>query len=172
MTWRWPLVAEPLLPDAPGRFGAKRCFDVHTGVDLYCESGAEVVAVEAGRVVGVELFTGPNAASPWWNETQAVLVEGEAGVVVYGEIESKLRHGDKVARGQHVGRVMPVLKKFKGRPMVMLHLELMRHGAYRTLWWHERNQQPVDLLDPTPNLPEAPEFDLATYDGERFRGDV
>ncbi|MBI2483253.1 hypothetical protein HYV74_03700, partial [Candidatus Uhrbacteria bacterium] len=42
MQWIWPLVGSaPLLPDAPGRFGAIRAHDAHTGVDCYAEIGQQ-----------------------------------------------------------------------------------------------------------------------------------
>jgi hypothetical protein len=92
--WCWPLPNVPkLLPDTPGRFGAVRKHDVHTGVDLYCAVSTKVVAVEAGEVVVIEPFTGPDAASPWWLSTEAVLVEGASGVVVYGEVHPEVRQG-------------------------------------------------------------------------------
>lgn len=174
MPWKWPLKSPILLPDTPGCFGAERTKDIHTGVDLYCEPDTEVVAVEDGVVVGIEIFTGKNAGSPWWNETYAVLVAGETGVVVYGEVNTILEVGFHVPRGGQVGHVLPVLRKFKGRPMVMLHLELMRHGASETVWWHYSNKQSVSrrpecLLDPTPFLPDRPVFNLADYDGKAFR---
>ena len=169
MDWIWPLDAPPLLPDNPGRFAAVRRHDVHTGLDLYCEVGTKVLAVEDGTVVEIEEFTGPTAESPWWHETWAVLVQGASGVVVYGEVAPAVEVGDFVPKGAEIGLVMAVLKKFKGRPMVMLHLELMVPGARETVWWKPGEPQPVCLLDPTPKLPEAPTFDLARYDEVSFR---
>ncbi len=58
--------------------------DVHTGVDLYCELGTEVVACEDGLVVLVDWFTGKNVKTfyleegeptAWWNDTWGVLIE-------------------------------------------------------------------------------------------------
>lgn len=176
--WNWPLLnATPMMPDAPGRFGAVRRYDIHTGVDLYTERGTLVVAVEDGVVVKVEGFTGPNAddPSPWWNDTQAVLVEGASGVVVYGEIASRVVVGDRLKAGDVVGVVeQPVLKNFKGRPMVMLHLELMPIGERKTYWWQPEDDPPPPMLNPEPLLIEVAGsdltcFDLGSYDGIRFR---
>jgi ubiquinone/menaquinone biosynthesis C-methylase UbiE len=128
--------------------------DTHTGVDLYCDLGTEVFAVEGGKVVSVERFTGDAAGSPWWLETWAVLVEGASGVVVYGELEKpSVAEGDHVVAGARVGKVARVLIKDKGRPMSMLHLELYAAGTTRTKWW--RYERPADLVDPTPYLLEA-----------------
>ncbi|MFC1638725.1 M23 family metallopeptidase [Patescibacteria group bacterium] len=176
--WLWPLRdATPLFPDAPGRFAAVRRHDIHTGVDLYCEVGQEVVAVEDGTVFYVENFTGPNAddPSPWWNDTQAVMVRGASGTVVYGEVESLVEAGDTVRRGQVIAVVRrSVLKRFKGRPTVMLHFELMTGDAPETLWWKLGEPQSPYLLNPESKLVDTAggrlrHFDLAEYDGESFR---
>lgn len=150
----WPLKAPPIWPDAPGHFGARRKFDYHTGIDLYCPLGTEVVAVEAGTVVLVEWFTGTLAGSPWWNDTQAVLVEGASGVLVYGEINPFVAVGQSIRAGDVLGVVdTPVLKRFKGRPTTMLHFEWMTPGSRTTLWWPvEHPQCPPNLKDPTPLL--------------------
>lgn len=156
--WRWPLFEGPWgMPDGPGRFGAVRRHDVHTGVDLYTYPGMSVLAVEDGVVVAIEDFTGPRAGSPWWNDTQAVLVEGESGVVCYGEVvpPRELRVGDRVEREQYVGGVRPVLKKDKGRPTTMLHVELYTHGSRETVWWRHGEPRPTSLLDPTGHLAGA-----------------
>ena len=177
MTWLWPLKGtSPMFPDEPGLFGAVRKSDVHTGIDLYCERGTEVVAVEDGVVVLVEGFTGPSAPdpSPWWNDTQAILIEGVSGVVTYGEVKALVEVGQIVKAGDTVGVIeQPVLRRFKGRPMTMLHLELMAPGSKATLWWHLNEPQPVNLLDPTDKLTDAAgsaltHFYLHTYDGRSF----
>jgi len=154
--WLWPLRDAPCLwPDEPGRFGVRRRFDTHTGVDLYAEPGTEVVAVEAGRVVLVENFTGPKADSPWWHDTQAVLVEGESGVVCYGEMTPVVEFEADVARGEFLGHVKRVLRNDKGRPTSMLHVELYVTGTRETAHWGLDAPQPEELLDPTPQLLDA-----------------
>ena len=184
--WLWPLRSSPLLPDAPGRFGAPRRHDVHTGVDLYCEMNTEVLACEEGHVTNIVWFTGQHAPSPngspssWWNDTKAVLVESDRQVIVYGELDPSLifvEVGHRVSRGQVLGRIgVSVLRTNKGRPMVMLHLECLRRGASEPVWWLDANQRPSELIDPTPflteaatsclGLPSVPVFDLRSYHGE------
>lgn len=173
----WPLKnSYPLFPDKPGSFASERRHDIHTGVDLYCELGQEIVAVEDGEVFKIENFTGPNAddPSPWWNDTQALLIKGKSGVVVYGEISTDLSVGQKVSRGDIVGRVTTsVLKKFKGRPMCMLHFELMDASTTGTVWWRTGESKSSVLKDPTPFLMEAAAsgyevFNLDRYQGNRF----
>lgn len=180
-TWAWPLENSlPIFPDSPGQFGFQRKFDVHTGVDLYCELDTKVIACEDGIVVSIHWFTGQNALnldgipSNWWNDTKAVLIEGESGVIVYGEVGAEtvaVAVGDSVKKGQFIGLVnIPVLKSFKGRPNVMLHLELLSSGQRESPWWTD--SRPIGLKDPMPYLreiyPDAPTFMLEQYDGVRF----
>jgi len=145
---------EILLPDHPGSFGARRRYDVHTGVDLYCPHGTEVFAMEDGVVVDIDWFTGPKAGFPWWNNTRAVMVAGDTGHIVYGEIQERegLNVGDKVKAGDFVGTVLTVLKEDKGKPMSMLHVELMKNTEHHHLVWHLDQPKHEALLDPTPML--------------------
>lgn len=138
------------IPNDEGTFGAVRKHDIHTGIDLYCKPGTRVFAIEDGVIVSIEDFTGQNAGSPWWNDTKAVLVEGKHGVICYGEIEPTLGLyvGYNLKEGMIVGRVLKVLKKNKGKPMSMLHLELYKHGTTKTVWWQHGQPKPDELLDP------------------------
>lgn len=129
------------------RFGAVRKHDIHTGLDIFTIPFMTVVAYEDGVVTNVCDFTGDRVGSPWWNNTQAVCVEGESGVILYGEISPhpsltnwKEQAPLKVKKGQILGTVLPVLKTDKGKPTSMLHIELYEHG-YRgdgEVWITER----------------------------------
>jgi murein DD-endopeptidase MepM/ murein hydrolase activator NlpD len=130
-------------------FAGIRKYDIHTGVDLFCEVGQPVLAMESGIVVNVLPFTGAKAESPWWLETDAVMIEGESGVFLYGEIETSLKVGEYVQEGQLVGKVVRVLKNDKGKPVTMLHLELYQHGTRDCVWWKLNERCPEQLLDPT-----------------------
>lgn len=160
MKWIWPLPGTELtIPGSmphPGSFSAIRKHDIHTGIDLYCEPEQEVLAVEDGEVVLIENFTGANAnpSSPWWHETKAVLIEGASGVVVYGEIRplESITVGQKIKQGQSIGNVITVLKKDKGTPMTMLHLELYKPGTRETVVWNIGEPQPDSLLSPLMKL--------------------
>lgn len=189
----WPLKDQtPMFPDSPGRFAVKRKFDYHTGIDLYCELGQEVIAIEDGIVVTVEAFTGEEAECAWWNDTEAVLIKGESGVFNYAEVTPLVKEGDEVKAGQVIAVVdTAVLKSFKGRPMVMLHLELLSHDTDTSPWWYiteddevklkehriHRNDgppRPNNIWDPEPALQEIAGEDLITfrledYDGEKFK---
>lgn len=163
--WLWPLpglqqsvprlsLAQPHHPNWAGAFGVERKHETHTGVDLYAPIGQSVVAVESGTVVKIERFTGPAAKSPWYLPTQAVLIAGRSGVVVYGEIRvSKgIKPGCKLRQGQQVGTVSPVLCKDKGNGVSMLHLEIYTEGNTTTVTWPLGELQPMSLSDPTPLL--------------------
>lgn len=157
--WFYPLKEATLLPDELGSFAAVRKHHTHEGVDLYGEQNEDVFAVEDGVVVGIEWFTGEhtNPPSPWWNNTQGVLVEGESGVVVYGEIllVEGIEIGSVIKREQKVGELETVLKKDKGRPMTMLHMELYEKGVRRTGEWDHGNDRPKGLLDPSEYIEDA-----------------
>lgn len=144
------------MPEVPignhdGAFGFMRKHDVHTGVDLYCDNLAKVYAIECGTVVAILDFTGPKADSPWWNDTRAILIEGNSGVFVYGEVQERegLKIGDNVECGDVLGEVVTVLQKDKGKPMTMLHLELYEHKFRDVVWWNLGKEKPEPLLDPT-----------------------
>ncbi len=145
------------LPPHPGGFGVTRQNHIHEGVDLYCPTDTPVSAVEDGVVVLRQNFTGPKAGSPWWHDTEALLVEGASGVVVYGEIaaHSHMQSGQAVKRGEELGHIVQVLKEDKGRPMSMLHLELHEPGTRDTFEWLTDQPKPPSLRDPTVFLRKA-----------------
>lgn len=139
--------------DALGAFGVRRKFDVHTGVDLYCNEGDFVYAMEDGMIVAIEPFTGEIAGFPWWNDTYAVSVLGPSGVINYGEISPStlIEVGDYVKMGTELGYVIPVLKEDKGKvpSTSMLHLELYKDYNGKWVEWSLDKDQPSNLLNPT-----------------------
>ena len=166
LRWRFPLTNCPGIPCGyhPGAFGFARKHSHHTGVDLYCAQGTFVQAVEDGRVVGKEMFTGPQDNSPWWNDTDCVLVEGPSGIVCYGEIQvyEKWKPGDIVRAGDFIGTVTPVVKEGRERPDVpghsraMLHVELYeRERTSASHSWKLDAPKWDYLLDPTSYLLNA-----------------
>lgn len=187
--WLWPLDARPLFPDNMGMFGTKRSHDVHTGIDLFCERGTNVIAAKSGIVVNIVWFTGKDFLMPdgqpsdWWNPTKAIMIETQDIIIVYGEIDPNKIYvsvGDQVNAGQVLGVVdIPVLKSNKGRPMVMLHVECMTKGSRQALWWMLDEDQPSNLINPYPYLLDdaaaiatdsqnVQYFDLCEYDGKQF----
>jgi hypothetical protein len=146
-----PLPGQP-GPVHPGAFGVPRHQHIHTGVDLYAPFGCPVRAMEDGKIISIAPFTGPSINMDWWNDTQAVYIDGDHGVFCYGEIQSlpTMKIGKQVKAGDVIGYVLAVLKKYKGRPMSMLHVELYDHG-YTDIWgeWKIGAPQPKHLHDPT-----------------------
>ena len=135
-----------------GAFGIRRRHDVHKGIDIYATEGTPVYAVEKGTVVEICPFTGPSAGYPWWNDTDAVYVKGNFGIVVYGEISiytDKIKMGLEIDRGDLIGHVKRVITVDKGRPTSMLHLELHDEFTIHTEKWDVGKTKPRGLLDPT-----------------------
>jgi len=136
-----------------GAFGVFRKFDRHTGVDLYCEHGDDVLAMEDGEIIAIEWFTGPSVNMPWWNDTMAVAVKGESGIINYCELVAHptLKVGDNIKEGRLIGLITPVLKVDKGKvpSTSMLHLEL--YSEYNGEWvmWELDQPQPTNLMNPT-----------------------
>lgn len=165
---QFPLYDPVPVPQPPafGAFGARRKFDVHTGVDLVAPVGTPVLAIEDGIVAILGPFTGPEAGCPWWLPTDCVLVEGDSGVFLYGEIEPMVERWEAVEEGQVIGRVLRVLRTDKGYPTSMLHLELYAPG-YRDPGeiWALDAPRPAPLRDPTPIL-----LDIVDAQVQRERG--
>lgn len=147
-----PLENMPEIPtgDHVGAFGVVRKHHIHEGVDLYCEPHSVVYAMESGIVKYVGQFTGKEVGSPWWNTTYCVMIEGETVLLNYGEVVSLVNVGEIVKAGDPIARVVPVLKKYKGKPMCMLHIERYKMFATKPIKeWTLGNQKPYTLLNPT-----------------------
>lgn len=152
---KWALKNKvPVLPRAGdvGDFAFRRSFYHHPGIDIYCDFGQEIVAMEAGTVVHIENFTGPNAnpPSPWWEETWSILIEGKSGVLGYCEIKPlwHIQVGYQVEEGEVIATVIPVLKKDKGNGTTMLHFEQYVPGTREHITWLLDTEKPAQLLNP------------------------
>jgi hypothetical protein len=135
-----------------GDFGHKRSFYYHPGIDIYTNNNEEIFAIESGKIVNIEIFTGPNAnpTSPWWNETFSIMIEGNSGVIGYCELilENNLKINNYVKEGDLLGKITPVLKKDKGVGTSMLHLELYTKGTKEHCSWLHEDEKPENLLNP------------------------
>jgi len=154
-----PINSKIILPkkNEPGSFGAIRKHDIHTGVDLYCRLHEPVYAIEDGILIGVGHFTGYEE-SPWWNNTDYILIKGKSGCILYGEVEVSSHlvrgaEGCQIKAGDFLGRVIPVLKKDKGRPLNMLHIELYDSSYIGGgVVWKLNEPRPKELKNITPVL--------------------
>ena len=107
----------------------------------------------------------------WWLDTQAILVRGASGVIVYGEVaplagELAVKEGTQIQRGQYFCQVVPVLPPEKLRPDIpghscsMLHVELYTDiypDLERGVWegWEIGHDKPDRLVNPTDRLLKA-----------------
>lgn len=145
----------------PGSFGFKRREKYHTGVDLYCKEGDPVFAVQKGLVTSVEKFTGAWDGSPWWLNTECILIQGDSGTICYGELIPKVIVGQYVSKGEIIGHITPVLPEERlridipGHSCSMLHLELYLgyYSKASTSW--EQGRKELNLYDPTVDLLES-----------------
>lgn len=179
LRWYLPIKSENFsgipVGNHPGAFSTQRKHEKHTGLDLYCEDDTLVYAVESGTVVAIEHFTGAWDHTPWWENTDCVMVEGASGVVCYGEVDvpAWVQVGSKVEARQYIARVKRVLKKGKERPDIpghstsMLHMELYPHGTRKPSNGFEEHL----LNDPAPFLWDAYEsykVKELNYDGPKI----
>lgn len=144
---------QPSLPSvgAVGDFAFRRSFYMHPGVDLYCPDLQIVQAIEDGKIVNIEQFTGAGAdpSSPWWLDTWSIMVEGASGAIGYCELKpfQHLQVGMSVYEGESIALVVPVLKKDKGNGTTMLHLEHYLPGTKHHVTWVLDTPKPVELLN-------------------------
>jgi hypothetical protein len=172
--WWFPLgncSGIPVEPH-PGAFAHMRRDKRHTGVDLYTEENSRVYTVESGTVICIEHFTGEWDNSPWWNNTDCVLIEGRSGVVCYGEVEAKsgLKVGDHVYPGQYIANVKRVIKMGREHPEItgwspsMLHMELYPAGTeHPSCGFESHLQNATPFLADSYRMPEGTK--PVIYDG-------
>jgi murein DD-endopeptidase MepM/ murein hydrolase activator NlpD len=150
----WKLPKPETYPQAV--FGAKRKYDIHTGIDIYVPYGTRVYPIKNGTIINIEWFTGTKSSpqTPWWNDTKAIWIqsENESEVFIYGEldIDETIEIGTKVSTSDCIGTVAEVLKVNKGKnPTTMLHIELYSSIPTETVIWNHNETKPELLLDPT-----------------------
>ena len=155
----WPLKNKvPILPElnSVGDFASRRSFYYHPGIDVYCDFGQEVVAIESGIITNIECFTGIDATptSPWWNNTWSIMIEGASGSLGYCELKPlpHIKIGNKVFEGEVIANIIPVLKKEKGWGLSMLHFELYTSDTKEHVTWLLDCPKPDSLKNPRPLL--------------------
>ncbi len=152
--WRNPLPdcawSLPCGKYYPAAFGARRKYNLHTGIDLFCENMQPLASVEAGKIVSIGDFSNQKDKSPWLNRTRVILIEGQTGVVAYCNVIEKpgLRVGRAVTAGEIIGNVIRINKKRRKNDICMLHLELYKPGTRKRVIWSYNFPKPPQLLDP------------------------
>lgn len=144
----------PLGKYHPSGFGARRKYNLHTGVDLFCDHNQPLASVEDGIIIGIRNFSKKKV--PWLNQTRVILIEGKTGVVAYCNVKERegLRVGDEVLAGEIIGNVIRINKKKKKnkKDLCMLHLELYSPGTKKRAKWSYNFPKPPQLLNPTQHL--------------------
>jgi murein DD-endopeptidase MepM/ murein hydrolase activator NlpD len=130
-----------------------------------------VLAVDAGRVVQVGIFTSPRDV-PYWNVTYYVLICHDDGLVSkYAELQEALvREGDVVRAGDMIGRVGSVLNPEKITSNSPRYVQLLKENGHSSMLHFElyermpslphdylggnafKPSRPLNLLDPRPFL--------------------
>lgn len=127
------------------RFAAPRDGRKHAGVDLYGYNGDPVLAIADGTIVNAQTFH---------LGTDALLVEHDGLVALYGEVERGSWHDFGVQEGSRVRKGDPIARIgcMQGTPSNctshMLHFETYAPGTRQNLQWHGSASPPA-LRDPT-----------------------
>lgn len=182
LKWCFPLLkcnAIPVMPH-PGAFKFNRKGHIHTGIDLYIDEwkypieNMNIHAVQDGKIISIEPFTGPSDNSPWWLDTECILVQSASGTICYGEltpdsnVKTQFLSGRiYIKKGQLLGKVKRVIKSGKEHPEItgwmpnMLHFEIYKHGIKTVSAGYNDN-----LVDPTPYILNCKPKDvpIVTYD--------
>ena len=168
--WPVPESYTRVIPEngSPGTFWEDRGDRYHCGIDIYAPEGSDVIAVEAGMILEVGLFTSPQEAVHW-NLTYYILIRHQNGFIAkYAELRSvSVKRGDRVEAGQVIGAVGSVLNSRKitsASPLYvrrlhrngngsMLHFELYKE-SYEVLHHYQGgnifgSSKPSRLVDPT-----------------------
>ena len=151
-TWVKPVRASILTVKGTGRgFGASRSNGTryHAGIDYYVYggNGVAVYAMQSGTVV--------EYISNFYYGTSCIAVQHADGSIArYGEISSSYRVGDKITRGQQIGKIKA--NTLDGG--TMLHLELYMgtssgslSNSYNTTYYYTsgtKYQRRSDLVNP------------------------
>ena len=168
--WPVPNSYSKNIPTAasPGSFWENRGDRHHCGVDIYASEGSDVLSVEDGIVLEVDVFTSPEKI-PYWNTTYYVLIKNKSGLICkYAELgDVKVKEDESVKAGHligHVGLVLNSKKINKTSPLYiqkinknqkhsMLHFELYNNKPKSSKKYLGGNcfedKKPDNLLDPT-----------------------
>jgi murein DD-endopeptidase MepM/ murein hydrolase activator NlpD len=117
----------------------------HVGIDLYSYAGDPVLAIADGTVVATQTFH---------LGTDAILVEHDGMVALYGEVkpnswkEFGVGVGSRVRRGDPIARIGCMVGTMDHCESQMLHFESYVPGTRQNHQWHG-STPPSELRDPT-----------------------
>ena len=153
--WIYPMKKKATAEGSGGgAFGANRDSNKygerkHAGIDLIQVPGVDVVACTSGTV---------KESFEYWAGTYCVFVHNDDGFWInYGEIKPSVSSGDKISKGQVIGKTM----KNNARGSCMIHFEVYKGNftgdSKYTQPWNKKylNISPLpyqrreDLLDPS-----------------------
>lgn len=152
---------------SPGSFWEDRNDRFHCGVDLYAPAGAEILAIDGGKILDIGVFTNPNE-NTYWNETSYVILKSSEGIMYkYAELEKvEVKLGQIVIPGHPIGKVGTAINSenvtskdpFYIRELIyknqlsMLHLEIYKSPIMEVRPYSGGNflgtYRPSSLLDP------------------------
>ena len=118
----------------------------HNGVDLYSNAGDPVLAIADGTVVAAQTFH---------LGTDAILVEHDGMVALYGEVEPGswkefgVKVGARVAQGDPIARIGCMVGTMADCDSHMLHFEAYAPGTRQNKQWYGSSSPPPALRDPT-----------------------
>jgi len=114
--WPVPNSYSKKIPNkgANGSFWEDRGDRRHCGIDIYAPKNSNVISIENGKVMNIELFTSPNILS-YWNLTKYVLIKCNDNLYFkYAELgDITVNVGQIINAGDPIGKVGTVLKKNK-----------------------------------------------------------
>jgi hypothetical protein len=121
-----------------------------SGIELYCDEGQEVFAIEESDIIDMFLSTGYGAETPWFQNTYTLLLEGNSGVINYSciLIDHDVKFGKTIKEGQLIGRI----KKLMDISIPSLYIGLYYNGVEEPIEWNRGEVKPTELLDPTDML--------------------
>lgn len=136
------LITRNLSQNGCWSFNALRNKRRHAGVDLYCNHGAEVIAMYHGSIRNINLF---------YKNTYAIEIENKTSLCRYCEIKpaANLKVGDAIQQGQLIGYV----EKIDGLNQAMLHFEMYGNPLFNKGNLTDLNNpvflRRADLINPT-----------------------
>jgi murein DD-endopeptidase MepM/ murein hydrolase activator NlpD len=159
------------IQGAPGSFWEDRGDRRHCGIDIYAQKGSNVVSIDNGKVIDIDIFTSPNIM-PYWNLTKYIVIQCDDDLFFkYAELgDITVDVGQTINAGDIIGNICTVLKLNKishkspkyiqeikiNKKQSMLHFEVyssipLKNNQYIGGNWYG-NKKPKHILSPNKYL--------------------